>query len=564
MFVSIRILVHSNSSVFHILYYMQVKKEVFDYMKSKWNKSNKSIDDLLTSEDFKKKEAKKQRFSNKAKTKRGNTKIHKELEDKVNLKDDELHNVIVHVSENIKKDLTQLKSQLGFSIKPKVIFEMVDAFSTELTSKQVKELSRHHDITFIEEDITIKTNLNTATTWFGVNKASRNFDVDGSGITIAVIDTGIDSQHVDLDEGKVIGWKDFVNDRNQPYDDNGHGTHVASIAAGTGEGNERFKGVAPAASLVGVKVLDANGSGSMSQILSGIDWIVANREKFGLRIANLSFGSSSASDGQDALSLAVNQATRYGITFFVAAGNAGPEKYTIGTPGSAERAITVGSMADVMEGGYFLNLFSSRGPTLDGRIKPDIVGPGYYITAAKANTVNGYVTYSGTSMATPFVAGTAALMLSANPSLSHKQIKNILTSTSEEWGKSGNDIDYGAGRLQGYQAIQKAGNLEGSQPKNRPDHIRETSYLETTNDYQLFEYQVDELKYPLALTLLQENENADFDVYVYNPNRNLVASSTSIDREEKLSFTPPITGEYLIVVYSYQGGGAYYLDISGG
>ncbi|WP_165763765.1 S8 family serine peptidase [Halalkalibacter urbisdiaboli] len=528
-------------------------------------KNNQFIEKLVSSGYYKKNKPMSKRHSSNIPPKQKKSKVQSSFAEILTKgKNDEVHQVIIHIKPHCKKNLSTFQAIIGDDYKADLVFETIDAFSARLTKKQIQALSKHKDITYIEEDITIKINLNSSTAWFGVNKAHRNFNVDGSGITVAVLDTGIDNQHIDLDENKVIGWSDFINNRTQPYDDNGHGTHVSSIIAGTGDGNTRLSGVAPKASLVGVKILDANGSGSMSQILSGIDWIVANKETFNIRVANLSFGSQTASDGRDALSLAVNRATRQGIVFAVAAGNEGPDKYTIGTPGAAARAITVGSMADVKEGGYFLNRFSSRGPTLDERIKPDIVAPGYLITAAKANTISEYITQSGTSMAAPFIAGTIALMLNANPSLTPQQIKQILIRTSEDWGDLGKDIDYGAGRLQAYQAISEAGNLSGHPPQNRPNHFTQEGYLKSTDDYQLLEYQVSNLNYPVALTLLLENEDADFDVYVYNPNRNLVASSYSNERQEKLSFLPRFTGDYLIVVYSYQGKGSYYLDISGG
>jgi serine protease AprX len=493
-----------------------------------------------------------------------NNKIQKPLEQKMEHSvDDESFEVIVQLTSNLKKDRKKLQSILGASFQPNHVFTYIDAFSAKLTSKQIKKLSNHQEVKYIEENMTLDINLDTASKWFGTQKARNDFNLTGSGVTIAILDTGVDNNHFDLNENKVIGWKDVINGLTAPYDDQGHGTHVASIAAGTGDANFRYTGVAPKASIVGVKVLDANGSGSMAQIIQGIEWVIANKDNYNIRIGNLSLGSSGTSDGEDALSQAVNAAVDEEITFAVAAGNEGPEKYTIGTPGAAQQAITVGSMADVGEMGYFQNLFSSRGPTSDERRKPDISAPGYRITAAEANSYDNYITFSGTSMATPFIAGTIALILEASPSLSPQQVKNTLLETAEDWGEENKDIDYGAGRLQGYRAIETAGNFRGENPVN-PDHIRQSGQLYSTRDQELWQYQIDSLSYPVSVTMIIEDEKDDFDLYVYDPNGTLVGYSYTTEREEKVSFVPRNTGNYLIEIYSYRGSGRYYLDVSGG
>jgi serine protease AprX len=490
-------------------------------------------------------------------------KIHYKLEHKLlHSSEDDSFEVVVQITSQLKKDLKTLQKILGSSFQPNLVFSYIDAFSATLTAKQIKKLSHHQEVTLIEENIEIHMNLDTANKWFGTQKARNDFQLSGAGVTIAILDTGIDSAHWDLNQNKVTGWKDFVNNQSNPYDDQGHGTHVASIAAGTGDANYRLNGVAPNASLVGVKVLDANGSGSLTQIIQGVEWVISNKDPFDIKIANLSLGASGSSDGEDVLSQAVNTAVEYGITMVVAAGNEGPDKYTIGTPGAAEKVITVGSMADIGEMGYFQSRFSSRGPTGDGRTKPDISAPGHRITAALANSTNNYATHSGTSMATPFVAGTVALMLEANPSLTPSKIKEILLNTAEDWGKENGDIDYGEGRLQAYKAIQMAGNLRGSVPVT-PDHVRQSGYVQS-RDSELWQYQIDSLNYPVSVTMIQEEEQTDFDLYMYDPNGNLVKYAYTTEREEQLSFLPRQTGTYLIEVYSYYGSGSYYLDISGG
>jgi serine protease AprX len=463
-----------------------------------------------------------------------------------------------------------------FKVKSK--WTVVPGIAASLTPRQIKALSLLDDVVQIEYDAPVYAYLNTATYWYGIQKARTDFGLDGDrdgspttyskdDIVIAIIDTGIDPNHVDLDGGKIIGWKDFVNGKTTPYDDNGHGTHCASIAAGTGEGNPAYKGVAPGAALVGVKVLDASGSGTLSGVADGINWAVTNKNVYGIEILSLSLGTSGSSDGTDTVSMACNNAVDQGLVVVVAAGNSGPKKYTIGSPGAAEKVITVGSIADVGQNGFFINSWSSRGPTADGRIKPDVCAPGYLIMAAKAGTTNGYVEYSGTSMATPFVAGTVALMLDANPSLTPAQVKSIISTTSIDFGPSGKDIDFGWGRLDGYEAIKAAGGYTGSGIAV-PNHFAFTEDLSKRGAYDLWKITVTTTSYPIAITVIMptwsSSTSPDFDIYLYNPSGSRIASSTGTTRQETIAVTITTTGTYTLKVSSYSGSGAYYLDVSAG
>ncbi|MEV6533537.1 S8 family serine peptidase [Streptomyces sp. NPDC051639] len=253
---------------------------------------------------------------------------------------------------------------------------------------------------------------------------------EGQGVKVAVLDTGADASHPDL-AGRIAEAKDFSGSGNTG-DHFGHGTHVASIVGGSGaaSGGTR-KGVAPKADLLIGKVLDDSGSGDESGIIAGMEWATAEHAK----VVNMSLGASIETDGTDPLSEAVNTLTdSTGTLFVVAAGNDGPGASTVGTPGAADSALTVGAV----DRDDSLAPFSSRGPRFgDGAVKPDVTAPGVGIVAARAaGTTLGdpvdanYIALSGTSMATPHVAGAAALLAQQHPDWQAQQLKDALTSTA--------------------------------------------------------------------------------------------------------------------------------------
>ncbi|GAA3563469.1 S8 family serine peptidase [Nonomuraea rosea] len=255
---------------------------------------------------------------------------------------------------------------------------------------------------------------------------------DGAGTTVAVLDTGVDGTHPDL-AGKVAGQRDFTGE-NATGDPHGHGTHVASTIAGAGsEGGG--KGVAPGAKLLNGRVLDAEGYGQLSWIIDGMEWAAGEQHA---EVVNMSLGSPEAGGP---LTEAVTQLTKqYGTLFVVAAGNDGCDQ-CVGTPGDAPEALTVGAVDKQDK----LAVFSSRGPIVaDESVKPDVTAPGVNINAAK--TGGGHVAMSGTSMATPHVAGAAALLRQARPGITGGELKSLLMASA----KPGQDIDVdaqGAGRI---------------------------------------------------------------------------------------------------------------------
>ncbi|RJP59693.1 MAG: hypothetical protein C4541_05560 [Candidatus Auribacter fodinae] len=249
----------------------------------------------------------------------------------------------------------------------------------------------------------------------------------GSGIVIAIIDTGIDYLHPDLGGGigpsyKVIGGYDFINEDDDPMDDNGHGTHCAGIAAANGT----LQGIAPNAKLIAYKVLNTEGNGIFSDIIAALER-AADPDEDPLTddqvdIVSISIGGSGTPD--DPISLAVDNAMDQGILCVIAAGNEG-DYYSITSPGCARKALTVGAV----DSDSYIAAFSSRGPTREATvIKPDLTAPGVGIYSTLPDGTFGYK--SGTSMATPFVSGASALVLQMHPSLTSFELKNLLKSTA--------------------------------------------------------------------------------------------------------------------------------------
>jgi serine protease AprX len=441
-----------------------------------------------------------------------------------------------------------------------------------LTPAQIRHLVASGAVESIEANEIGHAHRATANASFGATKAAADFgltgDVDGNptgysarDLTIAVLDTGIDPSHPDFAGGKVIGWKDFINNRPNPYDDHGHGTHVASIAAGA-VNSQGVGGAAPGASLVGVKVLAEDGKGDFATFAQAVEWCIQNRERYGIDVINMSLGGHFSSDGTDATSRMINQAAAAGIIVCVSAGNDGPGSYTISSPAAAAGAITVGNMLDLGKGGFALEMSSSHGPTADGRVKPDLCGPGTEILAAQANT-GGTIAMTGTSMSSPFVAGVAALMRQANPQITPAQVKAIMKSTAVHFGRPGENNDYGAGRLDGYAALAKAAGKTGTGPAV-PNHLYGISRLESEGDEQTWNLPITDTRFPIAITLITADEEADFDIQILDPQGFPVIAVENESRQELLTFEPEQTGTYTIVVYAYTGAGEYTLDISAG
>jgi len=279
--------------------------------------------------------------------------------------------------------------------------------------------------------------------------------VTGEGITIAFLDTGVDYNHIDLKDNYIShGSYDFVNNDSDPMDDNGHGTHVTGIAVGKGiESNYQYIGVAPDARYYSFKVLDSQGEGNFSTyydaMMRALDPNNDGDYSDQVDIVSLSFGTKEPGNPDDNLCEILDNVVNAGVTVVVAAGNLGPSKNTIASPGCARKSICVGSTNK----NDIISPSSSRGPVEweDSLIeKPDIVAPGVNIKSTRNS--GGYELNSGTSMATPHISGAVALLLQSNPEIKPEDVKQILQDSSKDLGYDINT--QGSGRVDILNAIR--------------------------------------------------------------------------------------------------------------
>ncbi len=340
-------------------------------------------------------------------------------------------------------DQKMLENELDFQTQFR--YWLIDSIAGTVELDRIYDLVQLPGVVFIELDGRLEVQMEDVVPAHGVDLVWQDTGYTGAGVTMAIIDTGIDGNHTALDDldddnstddPKVIAFYDAINNPQAtngseifPYDDNGHGTHCAGITAGTGAPSYQHVGVAPQANLVGVKVLSGSGSGSYAQVMAGMEWTVEKRHEFNIRAASMSLGGPAVSEWttseQESVNRMANEMMRAGVAIFIAAGNSAFSAQ-IGTPGSAEDAITIGAL----DKDTAIAIYSSQGPTEEGRIKPNMAFVGSSVNAPDANTGDGYVALSGTSMATPGAAGVAVLMYQANPDLSPFDVRNIMQETS--------------------------------------------------------------------------------------------------------------------------------------
>ncbi len=340
---------------------------------------------------------------------------------------------------------------------------LVNGIAMRASRSDIEAISRHDDVERIETDRILhmlkEPVFRTAagSTAWGVSKINAtdawDLGINGSGINVSIVDSGIYADHTDLDDlddnattddPKILKWIDYVNSKSDPYDDHttGHGTHVAGTVSGTGA-NGTQTGVAPGTNLLVAKVFDSSGLATSSHVILAFQWSIEN----GADVISFSGGG----DHDPYMTDAINNIVAAGVVPVIAAGNNGSSgASTITCPGDEKNALTVGATnsTDAVAD------FSSRGPvnlTGDIYIKPDVVAPGVNINSTSSS--GGYYTMSGTSMATPHVSGTIALMLQVNRTLTPDEIKSILENTAVDLGAPGKDNDTGTGRIDAYQAV---------------------------------------------------------------------------------------------------------------
>lgn len=258
---------------------------------------------------------------------------------------------------------------------------------------------------------------------------------------LCVLDTGVDARHADLDEGKVVAWRDLVHGRAGPYDDHGHGTVVSSIAAGSGEAEPGLQGAAPRARLAVGKVMDAQGHGTTGAAAAGVAWCVEH----GARVINLSLEEASCTPAP-ALARAVARALEVGVLVVATAGNRGDAPCAIHAPGSLSGVLTVGALDAPAPDAPRVWERSGRGAP--GQAKPDVVAPGVGVRGALAGTMRGLRNLDGTSAAAPSVAGIAALLRAAHPGAPPELVVEALRVTARDGGDPGPDPAWGWGAVQ--------------------------------------------------------------------------------------------------------------------
>lgn len=359
--------------------------------------------------------------------------------------------VIVNYEQaELNKDEIEMLGTLKYSLP------MISSYVIEILEQDLPRLAGIKGVVKVEQDAHLTAQMDQARhniqSGWKYNESNK-----GKDVTVAVLDTGI-FPHNDFtfNGNRIIDFHDFVGNKVDAYDDNGHGTHVAGIIAADGyESKGRYAGIAPLCNIVALKVLAEDGSGNISDVLAGIQWVLDHHEKLGIKVINLSVGMEDIEGEDCTLVKAIDVAWDTGLVVVCAAGNNGPESRTITTPGVSRKVITVGSSDDGekvhIQGDVVMN-YSSRGPTKNCIRKPDIVAPGSNIISCnikigspekplRANELAGYVKKSGTSMATPIVAGLMARVLSDYPNSINKDLKLALKYSSlnlnTEWEKQG-------------------------------------------------------------------------------------------------------------------------------
>lgn len=334
-----------------------------------------------------------------------------------------------------------VKNLEDFGIKIEEKFPFINAISAKVPVELINKLSMKSYVEYISSQSKVEALMNIA------RKVLKAENITGGNeVTIAYIDTGI-APHADfkLVRNRIIKFVDLINGKTNAYDDNGHGTFVAGVGSGNGAlSGGKYRGIAPNSNIVSIKALDKHGEANATKILEAMQWVYDNNLEYNIKVVCMSFGSEPLGFN-DPIMKGAEALWRKGIVTVSAAGNSGPDYQTIKSPGISPRIITVGGMNDnrfdeeYKEEFFEIAKFSSRGPAFN-KFKPDIVAPSVDINSC--SNKEGYTKLSGTSVATPMIAGLCALAYEKNKYLKPDQIKRALLASS-------NGITYNR-NLEGY------------------------------------------------------------------------------------------------------------------
>lgn len=356
--------------------------------------------------------------------------------------------VIIQSAEGIDGRIKKCIRKFGGSIREE--YPIIKACSANIPPSGIKPLESLYQVRYLTLDYPVLCHLNNLNSAIGADSAHR-LKVTGRNITIALLDTGT-YPHPDIirPRNRIILFRDFLDNLEFPYDDNGHGTFTAGIILGNGtmSGNE-YIGVAPEANLISLKVLNQSGSGRVSTVLSALQWILDKKEAYRIRIVCIPLGCTSFLPcDTDPLSRAVQALWDSGVVVCASTGNNGPYGSWISSPGINPSIITVGAAQTCGKTPCRENplcMFSSSGYTPDGNQGPDLLAPGSHIVSLNADTAfipktaaghksakleHYYRTGSGTSAACAAVAGASALILEKKPDLSPEELKSLLRHSS--------------------------------------------------------------------------------------------------------------------------------------
>ena len=408
---------------------------------------------------------------------------------------------------------------------------IINGVSAQLSDSEFAALKNNPEIVAITKDHQVKVSAyeltgntadgKTSTDYPEVSGADVVWDegITGAGVTVAVLDTGIAKlpslvKAAD-NHTRLLGWFDAVDGGKKPIDPNGHGSHVAGIIANSDLGGDgAWNGIAPNADLVAVRVLNAEGYGTYESVISGLQWVVENKNKYNIRVVNMSLVSSVESPyWADPLNQAVSAAWSNGLVVVTAAGNDGPTPLSITVPGNNPYVITVGAFTDAYTpedwSDDYIADFSAAGPTLDGFVKPDLVAPGGHISSItpQAAVLNNlypdnrqpanYFKMAGTSQATGVVSGVAALILQRNPGMTNNEVKFRLTNTALIWlDAEAIDASYsmwqqGAGRL---NAVDAVFSREGGSANEGMDVLADIAGTEHYEGYSYYDAESDTIR----------------------------------------------------------------------